>query len=55
MAYRELPVSEVREVLRVWLAGKGLWSVAEQTGVDRETARPLCGGGYRGRAGPRRW
>lgn len=39
MAYREVPVSEVREVLRAWLAGKGLRRVAEQAGVDRKTAR----------------
>ncbi|MGH3898597.1 MAG: IS21/IS408/IS1162 family transposase [Pseudonocardiaceae bacterium] len=30
---------EVREVLRGWLAGKGLQTVGEQAGVDRKTAR----------------
>lgn len=33
MAYREVSVTEVREVLRAWLAGKGLRRVAEQAGV----------------------
>jgi len=39
MAYREVCVVEVREVLRAWLAGKGLRLVGEQAGVDRKTAR----------------
>ena len=39
MAYREVFVPEIREVLRAWLAGKGLRRVAEQAGVDRKTAR----------------
>jgi transposase len=39
MAYREVSVIEVREVLRGWLAGAGLRAVAEQAGVDRKTAR----------------
>lgn len=39
MAYREVCVSEVREVLRGWLAGAGLRTVAAQAGVDRKTAR----------------
>ncbi|MFP5072218.1 hypothetical protein ACLFMI_21460 [Pseudonocardia nantongensis] len=39
MAYREVFVIEIREVLRAWLAGKGLRKIAEQTGVDRKTAR----------------
>lgn len=37
--YREVSVIEVREVLRVWLAGSGLRTVAAQAGVDRKTAR----------------
>jgi len=32
-------VTEIREVLRAWLAGIGLRRVAEQAGVDRKTAR----------------
>src|SRR5215467_8604241 len=39
MAYREVSVIEVREVLRGWLAGAGLRMVAAQAGVDRKTAR----------------
>ena len=39
MAYREVSVVEVREVLRGWLGGAGLRIVAEQAGVDRKTAR----------------
>jgi hypothetical protein len=32
-------VIEVREVLRAWLSGAGLRTVAAQAGVDRKTAR----------------
>jgi len=32
-------VTEIREVLRAWLAGAGLRRVAERAGVDRKTAR----------------
>jgi transposase len=39
MAFREVSVIEVREVLRGWLAGGGLRTVAAQAGVDRKTAR----------------
>src|SRR5690348_12242069 len=39
MAYREVSVIEVREVLRSWLGGAGLRMVAAQAGVDRKTAR----------------
>ena len=39
MAYREVSVIEVREVLRAWLDGAGLRAVAAQAGVDRKTAR----------------
>ncbi|MGI8305882.1 IS21 family transposase [Saccharopolyspora hattusasensis] len=39
MAYREVAVIEVREMLRAWMAGKGLRRVAEQAGVDRKTVR----------------
>lgn len=37
MAFREVDVIEVREILRAWLAGKGQRSVASQAGVDRKT------------------
>jgi transposase len=39
VAFREVRVVEVREVLRCWLAGEGLRTVAERAGVDRKTAR----------------
>jgi hypothetical protein len=39
MAFREVRVVEVREVLRCWLAGEGLRTAAERAGVDRKTAR----------------
>ena len=39
MAFREVAVTEIREVLRAWLSGTGLRQVAAQAGVDRKTAR----------------
>ncbi len=39
MAFREVRVFEVREVLRAWLSGAGLRTAAERAGVDRKTAR----------------
>jgi len=39
VAFREVRVNEVREVLRAWLAGAGLRTAAERAGVDRKTAR----------------
>ena len=39
MAFREVAVTEICEVLRAWLSGAGLRRVAEQAGVDRKTAR----------------
>src|SRR5690349_556087 len=39
MAFLEVAVTEIREVLRAWLAGAGLRRVAAQAGVDRKTAR----------------
>ena len=39
MGFREVNVSEIREVLRGWLEGAGLRIVAERAGVDRKTAR----------------
>jgi transposase len=39
MAFREVAVTEIREVLRAWLSGAGLRHVAAQAGVDRKTAR----------------
>jgi transposase len=39
VAFREVRVNEVQEVLRCWLAGDGLRTAAERAGVDRKTAR----------------
>jgi transposase len=39
VVFREVRVSEVREVLRCWLGGGGLRTAAERAGVDRKTAR----------------
>jgi transposase len=39
VSYREVSVIEVREVLRAWLSGVGLRTVAAQAGVDRKTVR----------------
>ena len=36
VAFREVRVNEVREVLRCWLAGDGLHTAAERAGVDRD-------------------
>jgi hypothetical protein len=39
LAFREVWVNEVREVLRCWVDGAGLRTAAERAGVDRKTAR----------------
>ncbi|MGH3124082.1 MAG: IS21 family transposase, partial [Streptosporangiaceae bacterium] len=39
MAYREVNVPEIFEVLRAWLAGKSERAVAAQAGVDRKTGK----------------
>ncbi len=39
MAFREVRVNEIKEVLRAWLAGAGLRTAGERAGVDRKTAR----------------
>jgi transposase len=39
MAFREVRVYEVREVLRLWLAGEGLRAVERLVGVNRKTVR----------------
>jgi hypothetical protein len=45
VAYREVRVNEVREVLRHWLAGEGLRTAGERAGVDRKTARRYVAAG----------
>jgi hypothetical protein len=37
--FREVPVFEVREVLRLWLAGQGLRAIERLSRVDRKTVR----------------
>ena len=39
MAYREVPVFEVREVLRLWLRGESLRGIERLPRVDRKTVR----------------
>jgi transposase len=39
MAFREVPVYEIREVLRLRLGGEGYRAIARLTGVDRKTVR----------------
>ena len=39
MAYRELHVVEIKEVLREWRSGMSLRAVSRRTGVDRKTVR----------------
>jgi transposase len=39
MAFREVRVFEVREVLRLWLAGEGVRSIERLSAVDRKTVR----------------
>lgn len=57
MAYRELGVIEVREVLRRFCLGEGLRAIARGTGSDRKTvgkyvAAAIAAGLRRGDAGP---
>ena len=37
MAYRELGMVEVREMVRRWLGGEGVRAIARATGMDRKT------------------
>lgn len=39
MAYREVEVVEIREILRRWESGQGYRRIADQAGVDRKTVR----------------
>jgi transposase len=39
MAYRELTMIEIREVLRRWQAAQSLRQIAQETGLDRKTVR----------------
>ena len=39
MAYREVGMIEIKEVLRLWLAGRGKKPIARQLGLDPKTVR----------------
>ena len=39
MGFREVPVYEVKDMLRLWLGGHGLRSVEKLVGIDRKTVR----------------
>ena len=39
MSYREVPVHQVRETIRLYLAGEGIRSVARLAQLDRKTVR----------------
>jgi hypothetical protein len=39
MAFREVRMFEVREVLRLWLAGESLGGIERLAGLDRKTIR----------------
>jgi hypothetical protein len=39
LAFRELRVFEVREVLRLWLAGESIRATERRVGFDRKTVR----------------
>src|SRR2546430_17725448 len=57
MAFREVQVHEIREVLRLWLRGEGLRSAERLAGLDRKTVRryvaaaQACGLGRAGGGG----
>lgn len=57
MAYREVSMEEIREVIRLWLAGHGIKPMAARLGLDPKTVRRYvtaakrCGL-QRGNAGP---
>jgi hypothetical protein len=43
MVFREVSMTEVREIPRLWLRGEGYRSIARLTRVDRKTARRYVG------------
>ncbi len=45
MAFREVGVHEIKEILRLWLRGEGFRSVARLARVDRKTVRRYVAGG----------
>ncbi len=53
MGFREVPVFEVKEVLRLWLRGEGLRSIERLSRVDRKTVRRYVAAASRARRRPR--
>ena len=45
MSFREVPVHEIREVLRLWLRGEGFRSIERLAVVDRKTVRRYVAAG----------
>ena len=45
MAFREITVVQVKDVLRRWLKGEGERPVAQGVGVDRKTVRRYIAAG----------
>ena len=41
MAYREVRMMDIDQVIRRWLAGESIRAVARSTGLDRNTVRRL--------------
>ena len=41
MAYREVRMMDIEQVMRRWLAGERIRAVARSTGLDRNTVRRL--------------
>ena len=43
MGFREVSVYEIKEVLRLWISGKGFRTIDGLTGIDRKTVRRYAG------------
>ncbi|HXO15299.1 MAG TPA: hypothetical protein VN835_03080 [Steroidobacteraceae bacterium] len=52
MAYREVEMVEVKEVLRLWLTGHGKREIGRQVGVDPKTVRSYVAAGERAGLAP---
>ena len=44
MSYREVSLEEIREVIRLWLAGHGIMPLAARLGPDPKTVRRYVAG-----------
>jgi transposase len=49
MAFREVSVIEIREVLRLWVRKRGVRGIARATGIDRKTVRRYVEAGEQAR------